>query len=45
MATYFLDTSAIVKRYIVEQGQAWILSLCDPAQGHDLDRVRTVEGQ
>jgi len=36
MATYFLDTSAIIKRYIFEQGQAWILSLCDPAQGHDL---------
>ena len=36
MATYFLDTSAIIKRYILEQGQAWILSLCDPAQGHDL---------
>jgi predicted nucleic acid-binding protein len=36
MATYFLDTSAIVKRYILEQGQAWLLSLCDPLQGHDL---------
>ena len=36
MTTYFLDTSAIVKRYILEQGQAWILSLCDPEQGHDL---------
>jgi uncharacterized protein len=36
MTTYFLDTSAIVKRYILEQGHAWILSLCDPAQGHDL---------
>src|SRR5713226_4059555 len=36
MATYFLDTSAIVKRYIFEQGQAWILSLCNPAQSHDL---------
>ncbi len=36
MATYFLDTSAIVKRYILEQGQTWILSLCDPEQGHDL---------
>jgi len=36
MATYFLDTSAIIKRYIFEQGQAWILSLCNPAQGHDL---------
>jgi uncharacterized protein len=36
MATYFLDTSAIIKRYIFESGQAWILSLCNPAQGHDL---------
>jgi predicted nucleic acid-binding protein len=36
MSTYFLDTSAIVKRYIIEQGQTWILSLCDPAKGHDL---------
>ena len=36
MATYFLDTSAIIKRYIFEQGQAWILSLFNPAQGHNL---------
>ncbi len=36
MATYFLDTSAIIKRYIFEQGQAWILSLCNPEQGHNL---------
>lgn len=36
MAIYFLDTSAIVKRYIAESGQAWILSLCDPAQQHEL---------
>ena len=36
MATYFLDTSALIKRYIFEQGQAWILSLCNPAQGHNL---------
>ena len=36
MAIYFLDTSAIVKRYIAEPGQGWVLSLCDPAQQHDL---------
>src|ERR1051326_337838 len=36
MATYFLDTSAIIKGYIFEPGQAWILSLCNPAQAHDL---------
>ncbi len=37
METYFLDTSAIVKRYVsVEQGHAWIVTLCDPTQGHKL---------
>lgn len=37
MATYFLDTSAVVKRYVpAEQGHAWIVALCDPAQGHEL---------
>jgi len=36
MGTYFLDTSAIVKRYVPEQGQSLILTLCEPAQGHDL---------
>ena len=36
MATYFLDTSAIIKRYIFEAGQAWVLSFCNPAQGHNL---------
>lgn len=36
MATYFLDTSAIIKRYIFEQGQSRVLSLCNPAQAHDL---------
>ena len=30
MGTYFLDTSAIVKRYIVETGQAWVAALCAP---------------
>src|SRR5260370_32481036 len=37
MATYFLDTSALVKRYIsTEQGHAWIAAICDPVQGHKL---------
>jgi uncharacterized protein len=37
MATYFLDTSALVKRYVpAEQGHAWITDICDPAQGHKL---------
>ncbi|MDQ6659860.1 MAG: type II toxin-antitoxin system VapC family toxin [Chloroflexota bacterium] len=36
MSNYFFDTSAIVKRYVPEQGQSFILAICDPAQGHGL---------
>ncbi|MBV9706624.1 MAG: type II toxin-antitoxin system VapC family toxin [Chloroflexi bacterium] len=36
MASYFLDTSAIVKRYVPEQGQSLITTLCDPSQDHQL---------
>jgi hypothetical protein len=34
MALYFLDSSAIVKRYFQEPGHEWIEMLHDPAQGH-----------
>jgi hypothetical protein len=30
MAIYFLDSSALVKRYISETGSAWVLGLFDP---------------
>ena len=36
MSTYFLDTSAVVKRYFVEQGHDWVVDLCDPVQEHRL---------
>jgi len=36
MAMYFLDSSAIVKRYFQEQGHEWIETLHDPAQEHEL---------
>ncbi len=36
MALYFLDSSAIVKRYFQEQGHDWIETLHDPNQGHVL---------
>ncbi len=36
MALYYLDSSAVVKRYVAEGGHTWIVALCDPAQGHDL---------
>ena len=34
MATYFLDTSALVKRYATEAGSAWVSALCDPRAGN-----------
>jgi uncharacterized protein len=36
MAMYFLDSSAIVKRYFPEQGHKWIDALCGIAQGHEI---------
>jgi uncharacterized protein len=30
MPTYFLDTSALVKRHVAEPGHAWVESICDP---------------
>jgi predicted nucleic acid-binding protein len=41
MAMYFLDSSAIVKRYFQEQGHEWIETLHDPAQGHGLYIAQT----
>ncbi len=34
MATYYLDTSAIVKGYSPETGSKWVESLIDPMEGH-----------
>jgi len=36
MAVYFLDSSALVKRYISETGSAWVLGLFDPALNNDI---------
>src|SRR5438270_11459436 len=33
MAAYFLDSSALVKRYAAETGTAWVKGLIDPAAG------------
>ena len=30
MAAYFLDASALVKRYVTEIGTAWVAGLLDP---------------
>jgi predicted nucleic acid-binding protein len=34
VAVYFLDTSAVVKRYVLETGTAWVQSLTVPTGGH-----------
>jgi uncharacterized protein len=36
MASYFLDTSALVKRQIAEPGHNWARSLCAPVANHRL---------
>jgi predicted nucleic acid-binding protein len=36
MAFYFLDSSALVKRYISETGSAWVLGLFDPALNNEI---------
>ncbi len=36
MPTYFLDSSALVKRQIAEVGHSWVRALCDPAVGNTL---------
>jgi predicted nucleic acid-binding protein len=40
MAAYYLDTSALVKRYITEDGTVWLRQLFEPAQGHEFFIVR-----
>ncbi len=43
MADYFLDTSAIVKRYVQEKGTIRINTLADPAAGHFLYVARIAD--
>jgi predicted nucleic acid-binding protein len=36
VSIYFLDSSALVKRYVQEIGAAWVSALCDPQHNHTL---------
>lgn len=36
MAIYFIDSSALVKRYISETGSAWVLGLFDPTLNNEV---------
>lgn len=44
MAVYFLDSSALVKRYINETGSAWVLGLFDPTLDDNEFFVATITG-
>jgi uncharacterized protein len=43
VADYFLDSSAIVKRYVLETGTAWVRTLAAPATGNFLYLARITE--
>ncbi len=34
MTTYYIDSSALVKRYVNEIGSVWVQSHCEPSSGH-----------
>ncbi len=36
MGVYYLDISALVKRYLTETGSPWVRSITDPKSGHDI---------
>lgn len=36
MSSFFLDSSALAKRYLTEIGSTWIVGLTDPAAGHSI---------
>ena len=40
MATYYLDSSALAKRYVQETESLWVQTITDPAAGHNILIVR-----
>jgi uncharacterized protein len=40
VATYFLDTSTVLKRYVQETGTGWVQTLASPTARHSLFLVR-----
>ncbi len=36
MTVYFLDTSALVKRYVTEFGSNWVIAQCQPKAGNTI---------
>jgi predicted nucleic acid-binding protein len=42
---YFLDSSALIKRYVTETGSAWVTNLIEPTSGNRIyvARITAVE--
>ena len=43
MSVYFFDTSALVKRYVVEAGSTWVTQVTDPKSGNRI-YITTITG-
>jgi hypothetical protein len=42
---FYLDASALVKRYTVEVGSGWIVGLCHPSTGHPIATARITKAE
>ena len=45
MTAFFLDTSTVLKRYVLETGTAWVQTLAAPAARHSLFIVRITQAE
>jgi predicted nucleic acid-binding protein len=45
VAAYFMETSALAKRYIAEAGAMWLRALLDPSTGCSIYVVRVTAGE
>ncbi len=45
MSLYYLDASAVVKRYVIEQGTHWIRELCNACDGDSVRLHRIYLGE
>lgn len=43
MATYFFDSSGLVKSYVAETGSSWVRSITNPSAANDVYVVRMTE--
>ena len=42
---FYLDASALVKRYVAETGSLWIIALCDPPAGNTIATARITKAE